>query len=77
MSSSAPTTPSLVLSQLWFSMAVTENSDLVAAWRYRGKTEGQIYECLRLNVSKQRKKLFIIRKKLLVMSTNKECSNCI
>lgn len=53
-------TPSLVLSQLQLSVADAENSDLVAAWRYRLKVEIQIHQCIRLNMSQQRKKTFII-----------------
>lgn len=51
------------------SLADAENSDLVAAWRYRGKTSSQICDCLRLTVYEQRKKLFVIGKKksLLLM----------
>lgn len=66
--SSASTTPNLVLSQLCFSIADAENSDLVAAWRSKGKIESQTCECSRLSVSEQRKELFIIGKKLLLMS---------
>lgn len=45
------------------SLADAENSYLVAAWRYRGKTSNQICVCSRLNVSEQRKNFILLGKK--------------